>query len=108
MNKWSMYFKEREGFETIENEIGLAAYRINGEECYIKEIYVLPEFRKSHAGSGLADSIVKIAKDKGCRMLTGSVVPSTVGASVSMMAMLKYGFKIHSAQNDFIVMSKEI
>lgn len=108
MNKWSMYFKEREGYDTIETEAGCVAYKISGEECYIKEIYVLPEFRQTKEGSKLADYVVSTAKEFGCNLLTGSVVPSLPGATGSMTAMLKYGFKIHSSQNDFIVMSKEI
>jgi GNAT superfamily N-acetyltransferase len=103
-----MYFKEREGFETLEDENAILSYRISGEECYIRDIFVLPEHRLSGAGSRLADMMTNIAKAAGCNHLTGSVVPSTKGSSASLMALLKYGFKVHESANDFIVLIKEI
>jgi GNAT superfamily N-acetyltransferase len=108
MNKWALYFKEREGFETLETESAILSYKIQGQECYVRDIYVLPEARLSGAGTEIANLISELAKENGCTYLTGSVVPSTKGATGSMMAMLKYGFSILKSQDDFIILSKEL
>lgn len=105
---WASYFKEREGFETISTDLAVATYKINGEECYIKDIFVHPDFRQSKEGTVLADKITAIAKERGCLFLTGSIVPSLNGSTVSMLGMIKYGFKLKEAHNDFIILVKEI
>lgn len=105
---WAEYIKEREGFETVETDKGVATYKISGEECYIKDIYVQKAFRKSGAGSEIADHIVKIAKANGCKTLSGTIVPSLNGSTGSMMALLQYGFKLHSSTQDLIILVKEI
>ena len=105
---WAQYFKEREGFETIENDKACLNYRISGEECYIKDIFVIKEFRRSNVATELADKCAKIAKDSGCKFLSGTIVPSTNGATNSMKGLLAYGFEIKSALNDLIILVKEI
>lgn len=107
MNLWSEYFKEREGFETFETDKGLASFKISGEDCYVRDVFVLPAFRHTGEASYIADEITKIAKDRGCKRLTGSIVPSLKGSSGSMMGLLKYGFKLKSSHEDFIILAKE-
>lgn len=104
---WAQYFKEREGFETIENDKGCLTYRISGDECYIKDIFVLKEHRRSNVATELADECSKIARDSNCKFLSGTIVPSTRGATDSMMGLVAYGFEIRSAQVDLIILVKE-
>ncbi len=108
INLWSMYFKEREGYDVIDTGKGVASYIINGENCYLRDIFIHPDFRHTGEGSLIADSIAAIAREKGCKYLTGSVVPSTNGATLSLFAMLKYGFKLKESKEDFIILVKEI
>jgi len=105
---WANYIKEREGFETLESEHAFLVYKISGEECYIKDIFVEKEHRRFNLGTELADKCVQIARDAGCKFISGTVVPSTNGATVSMMSLLAYGFTIRAAQNDLIILIKEI
>ena len=105
---WADYFREREGFETVETDKGMATYKISGEECYIKDIFILKEHRRSGEAFKIGDHIAEIAKINGCKRLTGSVVPSLKGSSESMMGLIKYGFKLHSCTQDFIVLVKEL
>ncbi len=105
---WAQYFKEREGFETIENNKGCLTYRISGDECYIKDIFVLKEHRRSNVATELADECSKIARDSGCKFLSGSIVPSTNGATASMMGLVAYGFEIRAAKDDLIILVKEL
>lgn len=105
---WAEYFKEREGFETISTEVAIANYKITGDTCYIKDIFVHKDFRKSGEGSVVADKIAVIAKENGCKYLTGSIVPSLPGSTGTMFAMIKYGFKLKESHNDFIILFKEL
>jgi hypothetical protein len=105
---WAEYFLEREGFHTIDTGKGVASYKISGEECYIRDIYVQKAHRRSGEAFLIGDKIAEIAKLNNCTKLTGSVVPSLPGSSESLMGLLKYGFKLHHSTQDFIVLVKEI
>lgn len=102
------YIKEREGRSILESKEGFMTYEIKGQECYIADVYIRPEFRKSGVASGFASQIEDIARKQGCKFLTGSVTPSLKGATESIIAQLKFGFKLHSSHEDFIILKKEI
>lgn len=102
------YWKEAMNREVIENEKGFVSYQFNGEICYIVDIYVEPEHRKSNVAASLADQVVVIAKDKGCKFLMGTVNLQGSDPSRSMMVLLSYGFKIHSQDILNTVLMKQI
>lgn len=108
MSLFAEYIKERTDKDILENDKGFATYYFINDSCYIEDIYVKPEFRQSGEASNLANEIVKIAKDKQCNRLIGSVVPSAKGSTSSLKVLLAYGFQLDSSLNDFIVMSKVI
>lgn len=102
------YIKEREGLEVLETESGFIAYKIGGKECYIKDIYVLPEKRQSRVASDMADLVTSRAKEQGCEFLTGSVCPSANQAHRSLLVLLGYGMKLLKAEKDMIYFVKRI
>ena len=105
---YSEYIKEREGFETLETELGFATYKFGKEECYIRDSYVEPEYRKSDVASKLADTISDIAKRRGYKYISGSVVPSVKGSSTSMKVLLAYGFHLLRSEDNMIWFLKEL
>lgn len=111
MSLHSEYVREREGYQTIEYpDVGFATFRFNDEmkECYIRDIYVRPEFRRDRVANKMADQISSLAKERGCKILTGSIVPSMKGSTESLHGLLWYGFKLHACTNDYIVLVKEL
>lgn len=88
--------------------VGFATYHLNIGECYIEEIYVVPEKRKSSAGTKMADEIVEIAKSKGINLLTGSVSLKAKGKESSMKALLAYGMSPCATNGEMVYFSKEI
>lgn len=108
MSLYAQYIKEREGKHILENEHGYATYMISGQECYIEDIYVVPEMRKSGVGAALADAITVEAKERGCKWLLGSVIPVANGSTTSLKVLLAYGFRLLKSEQNLIVMVKEI
>lgn len=108
MSLYSEYLRERENVETLESDRGFATYYFTNDGCYIKDIYVHPDHRKTGEASKLADEITKIAQEKGCNKLYGSVCPSAKGSTASLKVLLAYGFSLDSSINNFIMMVKEI
>lgn len=108
MEQLAKYLCEREGVQSLIRENCFATYIINGDECYIRDIWVEREFRKSGLASKIADEIVKIAEVTGCKYLTGSVMPSAKNSTESIKVLLAYGFKLHSSVVNGIIFRKEL
>jgi GNAT superfamily N-acetyltransferase len=102
------YLKEREGFDSIVRDEGFATYRINGDECYIRDIYVHPDYRNKDIASDMADEICVRAAGRGCLYLTGSVDTRLKSATASTKVLLAYGFKIHRAIEGGIFFRKDL
>lgn len=108
MLRLAAYFKEREDFDCIVTDEGFASYKIMGDECYIRDIWVDRDYRKSGIAAQMADDIAKIAETKGCKFLSGSVSLTANNATESAMVLLAYGFKIHSANQFGIWFRKDL
>lgn len=103
------YYRERQGLDVYEMEgKGFAVYSIGGDECYISEIYVAPEYRQEGVASEMADRIGEIAKEEGCKYLTGTVNPSANKSHESLLVLLGYGFKLLAAKENLIIFKKEL
>lgn len=108
MSAFAAYLYERESVQLLETDKGFATYIITGSECYIRDIWVLPEFRQKGTASGLADIVADRARKAGCTLLTGSVCPSTKHSTDSLKVLLAYGMTLHSAETNLIWFSKSL
>lgn len=109
MSLYSDYLTERTNKSVIETDSGFITYSFTDENtCYIEDIYIRPDFRKTREASKLADQVAEIAKSKGCTKLLGSVIPSTKNSTTSLKVLLGYDMKLLSSVNDFILFSKDI
>ncbi len=108
MDKLAQYFKERVGFDSIVRAEGFIAYRLQGDECWIYDIFVDPDFRKRGVATELAEQVEKIAINGGCKYLCGSTTPSSNGSTDSLKFILAYGMSLHSAGPNIVTLRKEI
>lgn len=108
MNLYSDYLRETGLKGMVEHSWGFATYHINGQECYIEDIYVTPEERKNSRARELADQIAAEAKAAGCKYLTGSVNTSIKDPTTSMKVLLAYGFKFLRSEPRIVWFCKEI
>lgn len=108
MSLYKDYLEERTDIEILEREDGFATYSISGEECYIRDIFVVKEKRNQHAAASMANEISDIAISRGCKYLTGTVSPTAKGSDVSLKVLMAYGMKLYSAQNNLIIFKKDI
>jgi len=108
MSLWAEYRRERKESIFIEVENGFISYHITGDECYIQDIYVRKEFRSSGLAQELAAQVCEIAKAKGCRIITGTIQVGAVGDTMSARLFIQYGMKLLSAQNNVIILYKDL
>lgn len=109
MSLYADYIKEREGKHILETDKGFATYFLydNGE-CYIQDIYIAPDFRKTGLSTKMVDEIVEIAKENKCHTLLGSICIDDKNATVNMKIWLNYGFCINKIVGPLIFLKKDI
>lgn len=109
MSLYAQYIKEHRNDECIESDKGFCTYRyLNSNQVYIVDIFILPEYRNSKEASDMADLVVKQAKEKGCKELLGTVVPSAKNSTDSLKVLLGYGMYLDSCTNDLICFKKDL
>lgn len=108
MSLYADYINERTGKEIVESDKGFATYYFHKDGCYIEDIYVQPDYRKSGEASNMANKIAEIAKSKGINKLYGTVCPSANNSTDSLKVLLAYGFKLDSSISNLIALVKEI
>lgn len=110
MDMFVDYIQERQGKSAIVIDgVGFATYYFTEEnDCYIEDIFVVDGHRKTGAASEMADTISELARERSCKMLLGSVVPSVNGSTTSLKVLLGYGFKLMRSQDNFILFGKEL
>lgn len=108
MDMFKAYKKEREGQETLLTDYGFATYEIKGEDLICYDIYIKPEFRRTHKAFEMGDLLVEIGRAQGAKNFIGMVAPSMRGAHQSLLGLIKYGLTIYQASNDIIFLRKVI
>jgi predicted GNAT family acetyltransferase len=106
---YAQYLKEREDKEILENEFGFVTYKfLNATECYIHDIFVIPEMRESGLAMQMKQDVIDIAKSKGCQTLIGSVCTSDSSASRNLKILLNDKWQIHATNGNMIFVNKSI
>jgi ribosomal protein S18 acetylase RimI-like enzyme len=110
MSLWTDYLKEREGFESVETQYGFATFKITNGEMYIRDLFVLPDFRRLGKATELADMLTDIAYERRCTLLLGTVSLGLASTTDSVKALLFYGFSVHgfNPQTGQIVFIKQL
>lgn len=106
MSLYREYIKEREKKEIIESNDAFITFKILNEICYIVDIYVRPDKRKSGVAKELADRVCVVAVENGCKHLLGSVDVNADGATDSLKVLLAYGMDLDSISGSLIFFKK--
>lgn len=105
---YGKYIKELSDKEIIEDERGFATFNFIDDGCYVQDIYVDKEYRNSGVATEMLDKITIIAKEKGCKKLIGTTIPSLKDSTSSLKAAFSYGFKLDSSRQNLIVYIKDL
>jgi GNAT superfamily N-acetyltransferase len=107
---WAAYIKETLGKEMIQTDKGFATFFIvpGTSVCYIEDIYVLPEHRKSDITTEMENSVKKWAVERGCTELMGSVNLSISTPERSLQILLHRGYKLSQVTPSMIYLKKKL
>lgn len=81
---------------------------VTAQHAYIEDIYVAPDYRKAHLASMLADRVASIAKERGCKLLFGSVNARSSDPNRSLLVLQAYGMRVCSIATDTLYMVKDL
>lgn len=102
------YIKEREGLSVLETEFGFVTYKFIGKECFLKDMCVSAEHRKSSKARELIEMLSEIACGAGCEFISANVFVADHGSSNTLLAALKIGFKVVRAENGALLIIKDL
>ena len=109
MSLYAEYIKEREGMEIIEiPDMGFASYLIKNQECYMRDVYIIPSLRRTGLGGKMADKIENIAKARGCKIFTTTASIHANNVSNSIQFILSLGFKLVKTESTLLWFVKEL
>lgn len=108
MSLYAEYVRERENKHILEDDKGFITYVVNGDECYIVDMYIKEKHRRSGHGIKQADQVCEAAKRLGCKYITGSVDPRTNGATYSMKLLINYGMEVLMVKDSLVYFVKEL
>lgn len=103
------YVKERLGRESIVIEDkAFITYEMDETECYVVDIYVRPDLRKTGIMAEISEKIEKIARDNGCKHMTGTVQVTANNSTNSLSYCLSLGYELWDVQGKVIIIKKEL
>lgn len=109
MTLFAQYIKERENKEIIENDYGFVTYYfLTNGDCYIEDVYIVPEKRRSNLASEYGKQIEIIAKERGSKKIIGSVDQNANNKTESLKFLLSYGFVLAYNSGSTIFLTKEL
>ena len=106
---YAQYIKERENKDIIETDKGFATFQfLTNNQCYLQDIFVLPEYRKSGLCFEMADKVTQRAKEKNCHTLIGSVCTDDQNATRNIKVLLAYGMYFDKVIGNMMFFKKSI
>jgi GNAT superfamily N-acetyltransferase len=110
MSLWADYIKELYGKEMYEDSMGFCTYYIvpGTDVCYIEDIYVVPEHRKSAFGAEMESKVEAWSRLQGCSQLMGSVATGLQTTERSISVLISRGFKLSKVTETMLYFKKNI
>lgn len=106
---YAEYINERGDAKIIELSQGFATYNIlNQDQIYLMDVYIKPDYRRTHIASELANMVAVEGRKAGCKEMITTIIPTLNGSTISVKTVIGYGFKLKSAKENLIVFYKEI
>lgn len=105
---YAEYVLERQGLSVMTYDSGFIAYKCEKEECFIAEMFIKKDKRKTGLGKSMIAVISEVAKQSGCKVITANIHLNDPNASSTLVAAICTGFKVECADRGAILISKKI
>ena len=106
MSLWADYLTECGILELIEEPWGFVTFEIAGDDLWIGDLYVTPAERLYGRGEDLLARATAAGKERGCLFLCSAVNIKHKDVEGVLSAHFGQGFRVHSAEGEFIFMKR--
>ena len=107
-NKYADHIMESYGRHYLENEHGFITWQKLDNSVVINTLYVVPELRKEHRGSELADHVAGWAKEAGAKSLLCEIDTRSKTYDQAYKAITSYGFQIRDWIGSYVILEKDL
>ena len=111
MKHWIKYLEEEDNKQVICHDYGLIAYQLFQNEMLITDFYIAEEARSNGLALSLADEAVKTAVEADCMQVVCQIFINKANKKMfprKVELFSKFGFVIEEANNNLIVMIKDL
>ena len=105
---YAKYINEREGAHIVETPSGFCTYKIKNQECFIIDLFVAQEARKSGEARRLIELLNSIAHESDCNVITANILLADPGANTTLAASLAIGLSVKRANADVLLITLPI
>lgn len=105
---YAQYILEKTERKIIESDDGFITYEIDGERCYIADIFVVKEKRLQGIAMKMCLQVGEIAIAQGCKFIIGTVQVMDKESTESLNACIKMGMRLVRADNGFVYLIREL
>ena len=105
---YPQYLKEYDNFDTLETDFGFIIYKIELDHIFIRDIYILPEFRNGIKGKILGDLITQVAEENGKPSLVGCVWLKSKTPELTMQYLIRWGMKFAFTDKEMMFFKKDL
>jgi len=106
LSNWALYLKERESKNVLEWPNSFVVWQFKEQWLYAIDVWVAPELRKQKLATEMLNNLTNVALEAGYKKLLTSADLRDPGCSVSIQAILNYGFKPLYADGQFLYFEK--
>ena len=108
MSLYADYLRERGHKEIFEEEYGFCMYHLIEAGLFVEDLYIDPEHREQGKAVAMMRKMDDIALVNDKNKVFTQVVPGFKGSEHSLGILLHDGFKLDSADKNFIYLYKEL
>ncbi len=108
MKYYAQFIKDREGLDLLEFPEGFLTFKIDGDECFVANLFIHPDFRGTQALFRFYEKLEKIALEKNAKFISANIHINDHGFNRSLKAALKLGFSLVQAQNNSVIVFKKL
>lgn len=105
---YAKYILERQGLQILEDESSFMFYKISNNELFLAEMFIEKSERATTRLKRMIDMLSQIGIESGCDVMTATIHLADPGCNHTLSSALKAGFKLARANNDIILISKEL
>lgn len=105
---YAQYLIEKTERKILESEDGFITYEIEGEHCYIADIFVVKEKRLQGIAMKMCLQVGDIALKEGCKFIIGTVQVRDRESTESLNACLKMGMRLTRSDVNTIYLIREL